>query len=195
MQLPDSWWKSSIALSRSPCWGPGNPPGRGVWQVPCKSLNYQLAKQGPPSCQDFSFQSRFRPPHPQLLSWEQSSQGNWGPQVRRKYKTTSSAVLARNPAASKVILDRRIKILFLEHPKSSRGDSSCSVGHFPLPNPLSWTLGALPMTWSLTWSKDHSILENFSQDGAHLGRLSGDCEKQRGLSTGALGQQFSKTPG
>ena len=34
-----------------------------------------------------------------------------------------------------------------------------------------------------------------SQDGAHLGRLPGDCEKRRGLSTGALGQQLSRTPG
>lgn len=30
-----------------------------------------------------------------------------------------------------------------------------------------------------------------SQDGAHLGRLPGDCEEQKGLGTGALGQQFS----
>ena len=49
-----------------PCPGPdaedqGTHQQGGVWQVPCKSLYYQSAKQGPLSCQDFSFQSRFFP--------------------------------------------------------------------------------------------------------------------------------------
>ena len=55
--------------------------------------------------------------------------------MRKKYKTTGSAVLARNHATSgfaEGLLRRRINILFLEHPKSSRGDSTVLCGTFPL---------------------------------------------------------------
>lgn len=110
------------------------------------------------------------------------------------------AVHARTRPASgfaRVILDREIKVLFSEHPKSSGGDPT---GHFSLPNvpsvrPFPWP--ALPHVVWRPLQPEAPGARPVSKGGGHIeGAPRGLCRvEQAEQKRPCLGQQFSKAQG